>query len=99
MERLSLAAAHERGQGDVEDALERRSGELSRRLDAELKQRVAVERGDIAGGIEADDALAPGTHELGAAMKAHHEVVAEAIQEKTVLDHLRRHVHEHERCV
>ncbi len=32
-------------------------------------------------------------------MKAHHESVAEAVQEQPVLDHLRRHVHQYERVL
>ncbi len=51
------------------------------------------------GGIQGDDAFAPGADQLRPAVEAHHEGVAESIEEQPVLDHLRRHVHQHERVL
>ena len=99
VERFLLAAAHERGQRDVEEAFERRADQLTGALEAELEQGVAVERRDDSGSIQRNDALAPGADQLRAAVEAHHGGVAEAMQEHPVLDHLRRHVHEHQRVL
>src|SRR5882762_10564368 len=67
-----------------------------RALAAELKEGVAVRRRDRAGRIEGDDSFAPHADELRSAVEAHDEGVAEAVEEQTVFDHLRRHVHEHQ---
>ena len=70
--------------------------ELRRALEAELEEGVAIERRDRARRIHGDDALAPGADQLRPAVEAHHEPVPEAVQEQPVLDHLRRHVDQHE---
>src|SRR5262249_56550126 len=65
VERLLAAAAEERRQRDVEDALERRPAhEVGGLLAAELEQRVAVDRGDPAVRVEREHALARGSDEL-----------------------------------
>src|SRR5262249_50795254 len=96
MKGFPMAAVDERRQRDVEEALELGAHEIAGALVAELEERVAVDRGDRAGEIERDDPFAPGPDELRPAVEPHHEGVAEAVQEQPVLDHLRRHVHEHE---
>jgi len=73
--------------------------ELRRALEAELEEGVAIERGNGARRIHGDDALAPGADQLRPAVEAHHETVPEAVQEQPVLDHLRRHVDQHERVL
>src|SRR6185312_15006771 len=73
--------------------------QLGGALEAELEEGVAVERGNGALGIERQDSLAPGGHQLRPAVEAHHEGVLEAVQEQPVLDHLGGHVDQHQRVL
>src|SRR5205814_2457779 len=99
VKRLLVAALDQSGQRDVEYALERRVDEVVRALAAELKEGVAVRRYDRAGRVERDDPFAPHADEFRPAVEAHDEGVAEAVEEQAVFDHLRRHVHEHQRVL
>src|SRR5213594_545239 len=96
VKRLLVAALDQSRQRDVEYALERCVDEVVRALAAELKEGVAVRRDDRAGRVERDDPFAPHADEFRPAVEAHDEGVAEAVEEQTVFDHLRRHVHEHQ---
>jgi len=100
MERFLAAAAEERRQRNVEHALERCAAhQVCRLLAAELEEGVAVDRGDPAFGIEREHAFARRSDQLGPAVEAHHEGVAEAMQEQALLDRLRRQVHQHQRVL
>src|SRR5690348_4667448 len=99
MEGASAAARDKRRQRYVEQALERRADQVLRALPAELEERIAIDGGNRAGAIEREDAFAPGADQFRPAVEAHDKAVAEAMQEEPVLDHLRRHVDQHQRVL
>ncbi len=99
MEGFLLAAADECRERDVEHALQRRADQLVGALEAELEEGIAIERGDGALGVQSENALAPGADQLGPAVEAHDVGILEPVQEQAVLDHLRRHVDQHQRVL